>query len=157
MCRNKRGAALVQVLMLSALLAGLSAMILRATLSRQMIARQSRHAVGARLAIESCVAEINNMFAVMSPDDYAAMTSGLGNSARKCSFPKLATGITTCDPENPTPPSSTYNRKWYCQVPAYGSHYCVTATISSRAGSSADPTVPSPCKIDFTVTDGVNL
>ena len=68
---NKRGAALFQVLIVSAILAGISAMILRASLSRTLTARQVRHTVSTQLLIESCMAEVNNLWAAKTPDQYA--------------------------------------------------------------------------------------
>ncbi|MBR5151340.1 MAG: hypothetical protein IKW71_00705, partial [Elusimicrobiaceae bacterium] len=59
---NKRGVALLQVLIISAVIAGLAAMILRVTLSRTTAARQTRRTVSAQLLIESCMAEVNSLW-----------------------------------------------------------------------------------------------
>ena len=75
MYKNNRGAALLHVLMLSALLAGLAVMVLRATLSRQVTARQTRHAVGVHQAVTACIAEINNMWGLMTPEQYETSLS----------------------------------------------------------------------------------
>ncbi len=71
MIRNKRGAALLQVLIISAVLAGMATMILRATLSRTVASRQSRHAVSGQMMIESCMAEINEIWASKTSEAYA--------------------------------------------------------------------------------------
>ena len=71
MIGNKRGAALLQVLIISAVLAGMATMILRATLSRTVSSRQSRHAVSSQMLIESCMAEVNEIWASKTPEAYA--------------------------------------------------------------------------------------
>ncbi len=68
---NKRGAALFQVLIVSAILAGIAAMVLRSSLSRTLSARQMRHTISAQIAIEACMAEINNLWAAKTPEQYA--------------------------------------------------------------------------------------
>lgn len=59
---NKRGVALLQVLIISAVLAGLSAMILRAVMSRTSTARQNRRTVSAQMIVESCMAQIYDTY-----------------------------------------------------------------------------------------------
>ncbi|MBP5404045.1 MAG: hypothetical protein J6Y17_03025 [Elusimicrobiaceae bacterium] len=71
MIRNKRGAALLQVLIISAVLAGMATMILRAVLSRTVASRQSRHTVTVQMAIESCMAQVNEIWAAKTPEAYA--------------------------------------------------------------------------------------
>ena len=68
---NKRGVALLQVLIISAILAGLSAMILRTTLSRQVAARRTRREVKAQMVIEYAMAYMNNLWALKTPEAYA--------------------------------------------------------------------------------------
>ena len=68
---NKRGAALLQVLVVSAVLAGMSAMILRATLSRAATARKTRRLVQAQMIIEGAMAQVNNLWAAKKPEIYA--------------------------------------------------------------------------------------
>jgi len=141
MYKNKRGAALLQVLMLSALLAGLSVMVLRATLSRQVTARKTRHDVGIHEAIEACAAEIYNMWAVMTPTQYQ---TNLGN----CSLPPMPAGTSSCSG------GAAVSNEWYCRVNPYGTkEYCITAKMSGNDTGFTD----SPCKISFSVKDGVKL
>lgn len=142
--KNSRGAALLQVLMLSALLAGLSVMVLRATLSRQVTARQTRHAVGAEAAVEACNAEIQNMWAVMNPETYK-------NQLSSCLMPTQQAMPAACGEIDPP----TDHKTWYCGVNPYNSatkSYCVKAVIATREGGAS-----SPCQISFAVEDGVNL
>ncbi len=68
---NKRGVALLQVLIVAAILAGMSALILRVVLSRTLTARQNRHTVSAQLLIDSCMNELNQLWASKDPVTYA--------------------------------------------------------------------------------------
>lgn len=139
MCKNNRGAALLQVLMLSALLAGLAVMVLRATLSRQVTARQTRHALGVHQAVTSCIAEINDMWALMTPDTYKDRLS-------TCSMPPYPAGQPVCG-------DSAVAGEWYCQVNPFaeGSGVCVTARMRPKTTTETN----SPCEIEFVVKDGV--
>lgn len=137
MYKNNRGAALLQVLMLSALLAGLAVMVLRVTLSRQVTARQVRHSVGVRMAVSSCIAQINEMWAVMTPAQYE-------QSLNSCSMPPYHGN--NCDG------GAAVAGEWYCRVQPFNQQVCVTARM--RAKLPEDST-DSPCRIDFTVKDGV--
>lgn len=143
MYRNSRGAALLQVLMLSALLAGLAVMVLRATLSRQVTARQTRHAIGVHQAVTACIAEINDMWALMTPEQYKTSLS-------TCTMPPFPSGGPACG-------ESVVAGEWYCHVDPFadGSGVCVTARMHQK-----DPTkdlhIESPCQIDFVVNNGVD-
>ena len=66
MIKNKRGAALMQVLLITMILAGMATMLLRASLSRTASARKTRRAVTAEMLIESCMAEVNALWASKS-------------------------------------------------------------------------------------------
>ena len=68
---NKRGVALLQVLIIVAILGGMVAMILRVVMSRTTAARQTYRTVTAQMLIESCMAEVNQMWATKTPDTYA--------------------------------------------------------------------------------------
>ena len=68
---NKRGAALLQVLIVSALLAGMATMILRATLSRTLSARQARHSVFVQKMVENCMGQVSRVWAAKTPEAYA--------------------------------------------------------------------------------------
>lgn len=69
--QNNRGAALLQVLILSAILAGMATMILRVTLSRSVASKQVRHQITAQKMIESCMAQVNMFWASKTPEAYA--------------------------------------------------------------------------------------
>ena len=68
---NKRGMALLQVLIVAAILAGMAAMILRVSLSRTITVRQTRRTVSSQMLIENCMAEVNVLWAAKTPEAYA--------------------------------------------------------------------------------------
>lgn len=70
MLLSKKGAAILQVLLLAAVLAGIATMILRFAVSRTSSARQNRRLVAAQLAIESCMAEVNEIWVSKSPEAF---------------------------------------------------------------------------------------
>ena len=71
MLLNKRGVALLQVLIIVAILGGMMAMILRVVMSRTTTARQTYRTVTAQMLIESCMAEVNQIWATKTPQTYA--------------------------------------------------------------------------------------
>ena len=68
--KNKRGAALMQVLLVTAILAGIATFILRASLSRTSNARRARRTISAHLLIESCMAEVNALWSAKNPEAF---------------------------------------------------------------------------------------
>ena len=76
MLHNKKGAALMQVLLATAVLAGMATMLLRASLSRTSSVRQIRQTVSTELLIESCQAEINMMWSKKKPEVFKRDLSG---------------------------------------------------------------------------------
>jgi uncharacterized phage protein (TIGR01671 family) len=76
MLSSKRGAAILQVLLVAAVLAGLSVLLLRASLSRASSSHQTRRTVSSQLEIDSCMAEINQLFAIKSADSFTALITG---------------------------------------------------------------------------------
>lgn len=138
MLLNKRGAALLQVLIVTAILAGLSAMILRLSLARTITSRQTRHIVNAQMAIESCMAEVNTIWAAKTPAAYARDLA----VCQMCN-PEEAVG---CSNENNAHKIHT------CLVSLFSGDedYVVEARMTSSGGG-----VP-PCKITYTVTNENN-
>ena len=72
MLHNKRGAALLQVLLVTVVLAGMATMLLRANLSRTTTSRQTRRAVSSQMLISACQAEVNALWSLKDPDQFAA-------------------------------------------------------------------------------------
>ena len=68
---NKKGVALLQVLIIAAVLAGLSTMILRAIMPRTRSARMLRRTVEAQMLIEACRKEIAEIWARKTPQQFA--------------------------------------------------------------------------------------
>ena len=66
--KNKKGAALLQVLLVTVVLAGMATMLLRASLSRSTSARQTRRTVSAQLLVHSCMVEVNALWSAKKPE-----------------------------------------------------------------------------------------
>lgn len=60
----------MQVLLVTVVLAGMAAMLLRATLSRTITARHTRRSVSTQLMVDSCMAEVNSLWASKSPETF---------------------------------------------------------------------------------------
>ncbi|MGN0017240.1 MAG: hypothetical protein ACI37O_07890 [Candidatus Avelusimicrobium sp.] len=71
MLNNKKGAALLQVLLVTVVLAGIATMLLRASLSRTTTARQTRRTVSAQLLVNACMAEVNTLWSHKTPAAFA--------------------------------------------------------------------------------------
>ena len=67
---NKRGAALMQVLLITVILAGITTMLLRASLSRTASARKTRRQVSAQVLIQSCMAQVNDLWTAKTPEAF---------------------------------------------------------------------------------------
>lgn len=70
MLLSKRGAAILQVLLLAAVLAGVATVILRFSVARTASARQNRRLVTSQMAIESCMAVVNELWMAKSPEAF---------------------------------------------------------------------------------------
>ena len=127
---NKRGVALLQVLIISAVLAGLSTMILRATLSRTVTSRQTRKTVSAQMLIESCMVEVNAWWASKTPQVYAEDLSA-------CNICHVAN----------TGNCGANKKQWTCTIGNAGQSYSVRADMSSSGAK---------CQIEYTVINGVS-
>ena len=79
--KNNKGAALMQVLLVTVVLAGMAAMLLRATLSRTITARHTRRSVSTQLLVDSCMAEVNSLWASKSPEAFLSDFNGDGRGA----------------------------------------------------------------------------
>ena len=130
---NKRGAALLQVLIITAILAGMSAMILRLSLSRTINSRKARHTIAAQTVIESCMAEVNTLWAAKTPEAYARDLA----ACQMCD----TTADEGCTSEN--------QQKYICNnIDIYNADddYTVEAKIEqSESGAT------QPCKITYSI------
>ncbi len=133
---NKRGAALLQVLIISAVLAGLSAMILRATLSRTLSARRNRHTISAQMVIENAMAQINARWASLTPETYAKY---------------LDLCILKCDEDDVAECNNEDNRIENITVPgADGNTHSVTVKFEKENETGK-------CVAEYSIENGTNL
>ncbi len=140
MLLNKRGAALLQVLIVTAILAGMSAMILRLSLSRTLTSRQTRHIITSQSVVEACMAEVNMLWASKTPAAYAR---DLAN-CQMCD----PTSDTGC-PENDREGNANSHVHMCTSVKPSVQH----GTYTVEAKMEPSGTTP-PCKITYTVLGG---
>lgn len=74
---GKKGAALMQVLLITVILAGIATMLLRMGLSRTTSARRTRRLVNTQMLIESCMAEMNMVWASKTPEAFTRDLGGI--------------------------------------------------------------------------------
>lgn len=136
MWKNKKGAALLQVLLITAILAGMATMLLRASLSRTTAARKTRRTVSAQLLVQSCMAEVNTLWSVKSPSAFA-------RDMRQCLMYCDATDVTaTC-------PTANSVRTHECTYNLNGETYKVLAEFTETSPTEDDHT---KCKLVYTIT-----
>ncbi len=147
---NHRGAALLQVLILSAILAGMATMILRVTLSRSVASKQVRHQITVQKMIESCMAQVNMFWASKTPEAYARDLA----QCQMCSTDSVANGGdgNACSSTN-TPVSGVNfpgNKTYHCGSIAGGNGQL--ADVWAVMSSSSDN-----CQIEYVIPNGVDL
>lgn len=103
----------MQVLLLTIVLAGIATMLLRASLSRTLGARRTQRSVSGQMLIESCMAEINDIWSSKKPEIFqkdlaeGRLYCKSRNTAGACQDnPKVTTH--TCTVRDPYPSSSQY-------------------------------------------------
>ena len=146
---NKRGAALLQVLMITAVLAGMSAMILRVSLARTLSAKQAQHQIAVQKIIESCMSEVNRVWAAKTPEAYA-------RDLKACQMcDPIADSEAGCETTSKNVDSSTsYNSNlvYSCSVPKEpglnGAKVYVHAVMQGSDGN---------CQITYVVPNGTDL
>ncbi len=77
---NQKGAALMQILLITVILAGIATMLLRASLSRTTSARRTRRAASAQMVIQACMSEVNSLWAKKMPEAFTRDLMGVGNN-----------------------------------------------------------------------------
>ena len=142
MWKNKKGAALLQVLLITAVLAGIATMLLRASLSRTTAARKTRRTVSAQMLVNSCMAEVNTIWSIKSPDVFA-------RDLNQCIMYCNSTNLTgTCSSGNSV-------KSHQCKITIDGYEYRVTAEFSDNAPSADGNT---KCELVYTIeSDGDTL
>lgn len=154
MLRNQKGAALLQVLLVTVVLAGMATMLLRSSLSRTTTARQTRRSVASQMLINACQAEVNALWSVKTPEIF---TRDLQDCWMYCSIPVEcdendaacnALKSQACDDEA-TPP--TAYRSYTCApIKVEGTYYQVTATFDITQGR----TQQGQCPLRYSIVDG---
>lgn len=135
MLNNKKGAALLQVLLVTVVLAGMATMLLRASLSRTTTARQTRRTVSAQLLVNACMAEVNTLWSSKTPAAFA-------NDMRQCIM-YCKTSATTGDC-----PEASKVKAHTCQdIALEGLTYTVTATMKGTPGADGQ------CQLDYEIDD----
>ena len=137
MLANKKGAALLQVLLITVVLAGMATMLLRASLSRTSSMRQARRTVSAQLLINTCMAEINTLWSVKSADVFARDNA-------QCLMWCNASVTEPCNVSGSSPNAS---RSSTCQVSNGDNTYNVQATFNDEGPAS------DGCKLTYTITN----
>jgi hypothetical protein len=136
MLLSKKGAALLQVLLVTAVLAGIASLMLRATISRSTVSRQTRRIVSSQVLVDSCAAEVNVFWGAKIPVVFARdvkqciMYCKSGDVTNDCIDSEKVTQY-TCQPK-------TYN----------GTGYTVKATMSGNDGN---------CRITYEVQSASTL
>lgn len=129
---NKKGAALMQVLLITVILAGIATMLLRASLSRTTSARRTRRMASAQVLIQNCMAEVNSLWANKSPEAFRRDWNGVGNNGvpyMYCSG--TGTNVNTCPTANIVP-------SYECTIdnPEGGAPYKVKAYFVENASAN---------------------
>lgn len=134
MLKNKKGAALLQVLLVTVVLAGMATMLLRASLSRTTTARQTRRTVSAQLLVNACMAEVNAIWSAKTPAAFA-------NDMRQCiMYCKSGTVEGNC--------ASAVSSHTCQNITLNGlGTYTVTATMSGSPNSSGQ------CDLAYEIND----
>lgn len=133
MLNNKKGAALLQVLLVTVVLAGMATMLLRASLSRTTTARQTRRTVSAQLLVNACMAEVNTLWSNKTSEAFA-------NDMNQCiMYCKSGEIIGSCKQ-----PVYEYTCR---NIELEGLTYTVKAKINN------EKTADGQCRLDYEIDD----
>ncbi len=135
MFTNKKGAALLQVLLITVILAGLATMLLRASLSRSTAARKTRRTVSSQMLINSCMAEVNTLWSVKSPEAFA-------RDMKQCLMYCKSTDLTsTCSAANSV-------RTHECKYTINNEEYTVVAEFEETSPTADNN---NKCELSYTI------
>lgn len=140
MWKNKKGAALMQVLLAAIILAGIAAMLLRFSLSRSTSARKTRRAVLAETLIQSCMGEVNALWNTKLEQDLQVFQKDIDQHCFYCAVPRNPSKV--C-PAGQTNGKDNCVREHKCKF--YQNTYQVTATMDGEG------------KITYEVTEGSGI
>lgn len=133
---NKRGVALLQVLIIAAVLAGLSAMILRAVMSRTLAARQLRKTVKGQMVIEMAMKEVHEYWAKQFAEDPVTAAENIAN----CRFELYE------DPEDGEMKTRREQTFWVPYPPKAEGTFAMEVAMVPEEGK--------PCSIRYNITYG---
>ena len=157
MLRNKKGAALLQVLLVAAVLAGLATMLLRVSLSRTSAARHTRRTVAAQLLISRCQAEVNAFWSAKPEQKFAKDLEACRMYCKSydSNTGECRTGQSETEYHCGCQTGSNGTECVYTQmVDGQTVHYTVTAKIGFPNGGSENN--EGQCEMTYTVTDDVS-
>lgn len=137
---SKKGSALLQVLLVTAVLAGIATMLLRASLSRTSTVRQVKRAMSTEMLVESCMAEVNSLWAAKTSDAFAR---DMGQCIMYCDDTNVGANSVCTTGEGG---KAHYTHS--CSSSVNNTDYTVTATISGNNGN---------CQITYQVASAGNL
>ena len=135
MVNTKKGAALLQVLLVTVILAGMATMLLRASLSRTTSARKTRRTVSAQMLVNSCMAEVNTLWSLKSAESFAR---DLSQCIMYCNSSDIQG---TC-------PAAQAVRKHVCHITVNGVDYDITAEFTTSMPSLDNG---NKCQLSYTV------
>ncbi|MBR4355629.1 MAG: hypothetical protein IKP96_03565 [Elusimicrobiaceae bacterium] len=134
MLHTKKGAALLQVIIVTAVLASMVMMVARANFARTTSARQTRRNVSAQMLIQACQAEVNTLWSLKNAEAFAR---------------DMAECWMTCSPGSTGCTTSNASRSYDC-----GSQTIDGVTYSIRATlEEPDEGETGPCQIKYELTD----
>ena len=118
----------------------MATMLLRASLSRTTAARKTRRTVSAQMLVNSCMAQVNNMWAAKSPEMFARDMS-------QCIMYCKDASTGTC---------SQVEKTYKCNISLNGQTYTVTAAFDS-SGTDAVINSDNKCKLTYTIESNVDV
>ena len=128
MLRNNKGVALAQVLLMTVVLAGMAAMLLRVSMSRANISSQINRRIRYQSLINACQAEVNALWAVKTPESFAR-------------------DLSTCTMRRHGNVESADRKFYYCNPVAFeGVNYRVKAYFPDNA-----PDADGKCRLRYAV------
>lgn len=132
---NKKGAALLQVLLVTVVLAGMATMLLRASLSRSTSARQTRRTVSAQLLVHSCMVEVNALWSAKKPEVFQR---DMSQCLMYCNDP----GAGTCA-------NAQQERSYTCQEQTING---VTYTVTANFENVSEANGRDQCKLTYEIS-----
>lgn len=122
----------MQVLLVTVVLSGMAAMLLRASLSRTMTARVTRRAVSTQILVDSCMAEVNSLWTSKTPSAFYGDFQGDDRGAfMYCEDYDSTTGVCSST-------GSAIHRYYDCKYQIDGTDYIVRAWLYDSSSPEAD-------------------